>query len=230
MVQSNVGTVGSPLSGGIGGSFMSLLLWWRYCCCRLFVNNYHAKMDVPSMKVKSEGELGEVSRSNIANRLRGLIDLDSRAFVQISRILVNVVQGDAAAIGFFGERFIYFKGRHGALPHRDVLAFPVSALDNRILIVPDVILLPGYTRMNATNGKFASYRSFIASPIRYDGETVAMLICYSNSCRASYDPEGKVGLLDLCSIAENLICYEAALANISRNAVETIEQFRSLNN
>ena len=179
-----------------------------------------------SARKGAEPAAEETRRLSVLQRLRDLLPGPQPYLTSLCRIAAQVVGADAAGIAYVSDRFLYFSGRFGHLPDRDIRVFSISDLDRRLWIVPDVRDLNGAHRVNSFNGKFASYRSLIAVPIQYEGQTVAILVCCSEDVRDSYPVEGKACLQELSSIAETLLSHEATLASISSTALAAVERAR----
>lgn len=174
----------------------------------------------------AEPSVEETRRLAVLQRLRDLLPGPQPYLTGICRIAAQAVGADAAGIAFVSDRFLYFAGRYGHLPDRDIRVFSLSDLDRRLWIVPDVRSLQGANRVNSFNGKFASYRSLIAVPIQHEGQTVAILVCCSDAVRDSYSVEGKACLQELSYLAETLLSHEATLVCMSRTALAAVERAR----
>lgn len=168
----------------------------------------------------------EARRLAALQRLRDLVPQSQPRLDGLCRVASLVTGSDAAGLAFLSDRFLYFVGRYGHLPDRDVRGFAVEDLRHKLIFLPEVRQLPGHARMNCFNGKFAAYKSMIAVAVHFEAHPVAMLACYSETPRDGHGPEAKSCLHELAYMAEAHLAQEATLSQLARTAVSAIERLR----
>lgn len=169
----------------------------------------------------------EVRRLATLQRLRDLVPPDQPRLDGICRVASFVTGSDAAGLAFLSDRFLYFAGRFGELPERDVRGFAIQDLYRKVILIPEARLLPGLARMNCFNGKFAGYKSMIAVAVHFEAQPVALLACYSQHARDGYSPDATSCLFELAYLVEAHLAQEATLAHLARTAVQTLERLRA---
>lgn len=169
---------------------------------------------------------GELRRLAALQRLRDLLPQDQPRLDGLCRVASFVTASDAAGVAFLSDRFLYFAGRHGDLPDRDVRGFAIQDLYHKVILIPEARQFAGHARMNCFNGKFAAYKSMVAVAVHYDTQPVALLACYSHQSREGYGPEATACLFELAYMIEAHLVQEATLAHLARTAVQTLDRMR----
>ncbi|OYU18854.1 MAG: hypothetical protein CFE34_08275, partial [Rhodobacteraceae bacterium PARR1] len=169
----------------------------------------------------------EVRRLAALQRLRDLVPTEQPRLDGICRVASCVTGSDAAGLAFLSDRFLYFAGRFGDLPEREVRGFAMQDLYHKVIHIPEARLYPGHARMNCFNGKFAAYQSLIAVAVHYEAQPVALLACYSQQARDGYSPDATSCLFELAYLVEAHLAQEATLAHLARTAVQTLERLRA---
>lgn len=168
----------------------------------------------------------EVKRLSALQKLRDLVPQDQPRLNGICRVAALITQSEAAGLAFLSDRFLYFSGRFGHLPERDVRGFSVEDVYNKLVFIPDARLMPGHARMNCLNGKFAAYGSMIGIAVHYEGHPVAMLCCFAKDPRDGHSPDVKACLYELAYLAEAYLAQEASLSYLARTAASAMERLR----
>ena len=168
----------------------------------------------------------EVRRLSALQKLRDLVPQDQPRLNGICRVAALISRSEAAGLAFLSDRFLYFSGRFGHLPERDVRGFSVEDIYNKLIFIPESRQMPGHTRMNCFNGKFAAYSSMIGIAVHYEAQPVAMLCCFAQDPRDSHSPDVKACLYELAYLAEAHLAQEASLSYLARTAALAMERQR----
>lgn len=166
----------------------------------------------------------ETRRLAALQKLRDLVPQDQPRLNGICRVAALISECDAAGLAFLSDRFLYFTGRFGVLPDRDVRGFAIEDIYNKLVFIPDARLLAGQARMACFNGKFATYRSMIGVAVYFEAQPVAMLSCFSEEAKDTYSPDVKACLYEMAYLAEAQLAQAATLANLARTATLAMER------